>query len=143
MINIQITQNSEKIKQAQKIREEVFVKGQSVPVELEIDGLDESSEHALIYFDNSLVGCARIRYKNNKMRLERIAVLEEMRGKGFGTELMRHIIEYAKTQPVTEIYMHAQYYLLKYYQRLGFKCRGEIFFEADIKHIEMYMKLPN
>jgi ElaA protein len=33
--------------------------------------------------------------------------------------------------------MNAQYYLLEYYRKLGFKPKGKPFDEAGIKHIKM------
>jgi len=141
MIQIIITTDKAEIDKALKIREEVFVKGQNVSKELEIDGLDDSSEHVLLYYNNKPTGTARIRYNDNKMRLERIAILDLARGKGLGIKLMEYLVKYAKEKKVKEIYMHAQYYLLDFYSKFGFKPRGDIFYEANIKHVEMYLEM--
>ena len=139
MLDIHSAKNSIEIENALKIRKEVFVKGQNVPLSREQDGLDALSEHAIFYYNNLPVGTARIRCKNNKMKLERIAILENMRGKGLGIKLMEFLVNYAKKKKVDQVYMHAQYYLLNYYKKLGFKTRGNIFYDAGIKHIEMYI----
>ena len=83
-------------------------------------------------------GTARIRYRDNKMKLERLAILDKYRGKGFGVKFMQFLINYGEEKKVDEIYMHAQYYLLEFYKKLGFEQRGEIFYDAEIEHIEMF-----
>ncbi|MBU1111463.1 MAG: GNAT family N-acetyltransferase [archaeon] len=139
-IDIHIAQNKTEIEEVLKIRKEVFIKGQNVPIYLEKDGLDESSEHAILYCDNVPTGCARIRYINGSMRLERIAILEQMQGKKLGSKLVNFLIEYGEEKGVREINMHAQYHLLEFYKRFGLEQRGEPFYEIDTKHIEMALE---
>ncbi len=141
MLEIHIAKNQTEIDEALKIREEVFVKGQNISIDREKDGLDTSSEHAILYYNNKPAGTARIRYVDNKMKLERIAILDEVRGKGLGIKLMKFLVQYGKEKRVKEIYMHAQYYLLNFYAKFGFKQRGDIFYDTDIKHIEMFLDL--
>lgn len=141
MIAIHLARNREEIGEALKIREEVFIKGQNVSPELDRDGLDESAEHAILYLDSKPVGTARLRYLGNRIKLERFAVLEEFRGFGLGAKLMNFLIGQGKKKGVDEIHMHAQHYLVNYYSKFGFRPRGEIFYEANIKHIEMFLDL--
>ena len=37
--------------------------------------------------------------------------------------------------------MQAQYYLVEYYSKFGFKTRGETFYDANIKHIAMFLDM--
>jgi len=141
MLEIHIAKNQTEIDEALKIRKEVFIKGQNVPLDRERDGLDNSSEHAILYHNNKPTGTARIRYYDNKMKLERIAILDEARGKGLGIKLMEFLVQYGKQKNVKEINMHAQYYLLNFYSKFGFKQRGDIFYDANMKHIEMFLDL--
>lgn len=141
MIDIHITKNREEIKEIMKIREEVFIKEQNVPHEDEVDGLGNSSEHVILYYNNKPSGTARIRKVNGKIKLERIAILSQVRGKGLGEKLVKFLVEYSKEKNVKEVYMHAQYYLVNFYAKFGFKQRGDTFYDAGIKHIEMYLEL--
>jgi len=140
IIDIKIAEKQTEIEKALKIREEVFIKGQSVSPKREIDGLDKTSEHAIVYLNKKPIGTARIRILDSKIKLERIAILEEARGEGLGICLMDFLIKYCKNKKTKEIYMHAQYYLLDFYSKFGFKQRGDIFLDAGIKHVEMFMK---
>lgn len=132
--------NKKELDEVFRIREEVFVKGQNVPKEMEIDEEDEKATHIIVLLGEKPVGCARIVMEGNRARLGRIAILDECRGKGYGKDLVKFLIKFCLDKKVKEIYMHAQYYLNKFYSELGFVDRGEIFDEAGIKHIEMVYK---
>jgi predicted GNAT family N-acyltransferase len=138
-LDIRIIKTKKEFDQAIAIRKEVFVEGQNVPVELEIDGLDDESEHVIAYLDEEPVGCARIRF-NTYAKLERIAIVEKYRGRGFGRQLTDFLIDYCKQKDVDEIRLHSQTYVAYFYKKHGFRIRGNPFFEADIEHVEMYMK---
>jgi len=135
-----VTTNKE-LQQVIDIRTKVFVEEQLVPYELEVDGLDDKAEHLIAYVDNNPVGCARIRIINRYAKLERIAIVEKYRGRGFGRQLTDFLIEYCKQKDVDEIRLHSQTYVADFYKKLGFLERGKTFFEADIEHIEMFMKM--
>jgi predicted GNAT family N-acyltransferase len=138
-LDIRIIKTKKEFDQVIAIRKEVFVEGQNVPVELEIDGLDDESEHVIAYLDEEPVGCARIRF-NTYAKLERIAIVEKYRGRKFGGQLTDFLIEYCKQKDVDEIRLHSQTYVADFYKKHGFRIRGNPFFEADIEHVEMYMK---
>ena len=67
------------------IREEVFVKEQGVPAELELDEFDPLATHALAYQNGRCVGTARlVHLGNGHAQIGRMAVLAQFRGKGWG-----------------------------------------------------------
>jgi len=132
--------NKKELEKVFIIRKEVFVRGQNVPEEMEIDGEDDKAIHIIVLLKNKPIGCARIRITDNKAKLERISVLAEYRGKGYGKDLVKFLVKFCLDKKVREIYMHAQYYLKNFYSDFGFIERGEIFDEAGIKHIEMVYK---
>ena len=138
MIDVHIAQNESERDLCYKIREEVFVRGQNIPLELDRDGIDSEAEHVILYNDNEAVGCARVRYVDGHMKLERIAVLERKRGLGLGKRLMQFLNDYAQTKDVDEIVMSAQQYLEEFYRGFGFVTQGESYPEAGIPHVKMH-----
>nr|MDD3720051.1 GNAT family N-acetyltransferase [Candidatus Gracilibacteria bacterium] len=138
MIDIHIADELEK-ELCYKIREDVFTYGQKVPKKIDSDGLDETSTHVILYYSKIPVGTARIRIIDNNLKLERISILEQYRGKGLGKELMKFLIEYSKTKNIDGIVMNAQAYLQSFYEKFGFKKEGEIFKSSGIPHIRMYL----
>ena len=78
--------SAELISKSQAIRNQVFVIEQGIPRELDFDGLDEQSYHALVTDNNSLVGTARLTIVDDKNAvMARVAVLKEYRGSGIAT----------------------------------------------------------
>ena len=141
MIDIHIAKDKYEKELCYKIRKEVFVGGQKIASEMDSDGLDSKSEHVILYNNKKAIGCARIRYINKDMKLERLAILDKYRGQGHGQELMKFIVEYAKKQDVNNIIMSAQQYLERFYEKFGFKKEGESYEEVGIPHIKMYRKI--
>lgn len=120
---------------AKYIRCEVFVKEQNVPFEEDWD--EEESENYLIYDNNKPVGTMRWRDIGDKIKIERVAVLEECRGKGIATILLKQVIEEIKSKTNKPITLHSQLLAIPLYKRLGFKQYGDLFYEADIPHFAM------
>ena len=134
-----MAKTKKKLEQVIAIRKQVFVKEQKVPLDIELDGLDDKAEHVVAYLVGEPIGCARIRF-NTYAKLERIAILEKYRGRGFGRQLTDFLIEYCKQKDVDEVCLHSQTNVTDFYKKLGFKIRGKPFFEADIEHVEMYIE---
>jgi len=121
------------------LREIIFIKGQSVPFEIEQDGLDESATLIVAYDGDTPVGCGRYRIMDNYAKIERIGVLSSVRGLGVGRLIMEFIEQSAKENTSIEVLkLNSQISAAKFYDSLGYSRQGETFFEADIEHIEMY-----
>ncbi len=144
MIIVKRIENRKDLKKAQEIRNIVFVIGQKVPVEDEIDAFERESNHYLAYLNNTPVGAARWRVTPNGVKLERFSVLEEFRGRGVGTALVEQILKDLKLSEETgnkEIYLHAQIEVVPLYRKFGFVKAGDMFEESGILHYKMiYIK---
>lgn len=124
------------------IRHEVFVVGQRVPEDLEVDGLDPACRHFVAEDDGQLVGTARLRVTpDGRAKAERVAVLERARGRGLGRELMRAIEDEARRLGFEELVLYAQVNVVPFYARLGYVAVGAVFEEAGIGHLEMRLRL--
>ena len=117
------------------VRKAVFVEEQEVPAELEVDEYENTAAHFLCRFEEKPVGAGRIRKKGSYAKFERIAVLKEFRGKHLGQALMRTMEEYAATEfPDHLPAMHAQESAISFYEQIGWKAEGPLFYEAGIPH---------
>jgi predicted GNAT family N-acyltransferase len=118
------------------IRNIVFILGQNVPENLEIDGLDGQADHYLIYVNDVAMGTARVRLTTeNKAKIERVAILPEYQGHGYGSELVGFIIADLRQQGNSnKVILGAQLKAISFYQRLGFTAFGEVFLDAGIEH---------
>lgn len=125
----------ERIDLAFKIRTEVFVQEQGVTQEEEYDGKDAVCSHYLAFFNGNPVGTARVRYLENKAKIERVAVLKNNRGYGIGKALMVYIID--DISGVKEIVLSSQTSAIKFYEGLGFETFGDEYYDARIPHRDM------
>ena len=128
------------LEDAYRIRTEVFVKEQNVPVDLEMDALDASAQHLVVYDHDSAVATGRLVITNGQYLLGRIAVLKEHRGKHLGDLVVRMLVRRAFEMGAQEVHLHAQTWVQKFYEKLGFTTYGEIYDEAGIDHINMVKK---
>ncbi len=117
------------------LREDVFVVGQKITAELEIDGLDPECVHIIGFdADEKVVATARLFMNADPIKIGRIAVSTKLQGEGVGTELMHYVHRIMAGRPGL---MSAQAYLEDWYTRLGWQREGEIYDEAEIPHIKM------
>jgi predicted GNAT family N-acyltransferase len=123
------------MKEAHRIRYEVFVIGQNCPEELEWE-FEEESTHFLLIENDIPLASARHRKTEKGYKLERFAVLSEARGKGFGMLILKAILEDIKESNALK-YMHAQEQVIPFYEKVGFEKSGNIFEEAGIMHYKM------
>jgi predicted GNAT family N-acyltransferase len=125
------------------IRREVFVIGQQVTEDEEIDGRDPECVHFLAKLDGEPVGAARMRRSAEGVaKAERVAVLLRARGAGVGTALMRALERYASQKGYREILLGAQVSALPFYEKLGYIVEGDEFLDARIPHRRMRRRLP-
>lgn len=124
---------------AQRVRIEVFVIEQNVPVELEWDEGDEVSIHAVAYDEQGHpVATGRLLPDGH---IGRMAVCQPMRGRGIGKQVLQELLAQARQEGHTELVLHAQTHAVPFYQQQGFACEGEEFLEADIPHRRMRLKI--
>jgi predicted GNAT family N-acyltransferase len=126
------------MKEAHRIRYEVFVIGQNCPEELEWE-FEEESTHFLLIENDIPLASARHRKTEKGYKLERFAVLSEARGKGFGMLILKAILEDIKESNALK-YMHAQEQVIPFYEKVGFEKSGNVFEEAGIMHYKMVCK---
>ena len=125
-----------------QIRTKVFQEEQGVTAQLEFDGLDGSATHFLAQVEGEAVGTARIREINaDTAKIERLAVLPKFRQQGIGTQLMKSALSTISQGNKSLAVVHAQEYIAKLYQQLGFVIVGERFTEAGIVHVKMIKQL--
>jgi len=123
------------MKKAHTIRYEVFVIGQNCPEDMEWE-FEKESTHFLIFNDDKAVATARHRKTEKGYKLERFAVLNTERGKGFGHIVLKAILNDLSDYK-SAIYMHAQTDVIPFYEKMGFKKSGAEFEEAGIMHFKM------
>lgn len=130
--------DSENLNRALEVRRRIFIDEQNVAEELEYDGLDENSTQIGVFHDGLMIGTGRIREIDEKtVKFERLCILPEFRGMGYGSSLLTYMIEVAQTRGASGLTLHAQTDSQKFYENHGFEPAGGTFTEAGISHIAM------
>lgn len=137
MVEIIRVGSEAEMKLVHDIRMEVFVREQGVPVELEMDELDDEAVHVLAYLDGEPAGCGRLLLKSELAKLGRVAVRKNMRRHGLGSGICKLLIAIASNNGAKRICLNAQLTSVAFYTSLGFEKEGEVFMEAGIEHIKM------
>ncbi len=120
------------------IRRAVFIQEQGVDEAVEMDGLDDSCRHYLLWCDGEPAATLRVRKAGDASKVERMAVLRSFRRRGLGSALLNHVLSDVATS--RNVVLHAQTAVQDFYAQLGFAAEGETFDEADIPHIRMVLR---
>ncbi len=118
-----------------KVREEVFIQEQYVPVELEWDGMDEAATHLLAMdLEGAAIGCARLVGDGS---IGRMAVLKPWRGRGVGRALLQKAVSLYRQRGIHAITLSAQVHAVPFYEKSGFKVCSAPYMDAGIAHVDM------
>ncbi|MGC9504544.1 GNAT family N-acetyltransferase [Baaleninema sp.] len=142
MLSIETVGYRENIDIIHPIRTRVFQLEQNIAPELEFDGLDAAATHLLAFWGDTPAGTARLRaIAPHTGKIERLAVLPEMRRRGIGRQLMQYALESFQQQGMHRVVINAQAYIAPLYEQLGFQIHGDPFEEAGIPHVYMEIAL--
>ncbi len=124
------------------LRHTVFVEEQGVPIEEEIDLMDEVATHMLATLNGVPTGTARVLFDGETAKIGRVCVLPQGRGTGLGAGLIEQGIAIARQRSgVTRVKLAAQVDALGFYEKLGFEAYGPVFDDAGIDHRDMVLTL--
>lgn len=137
-----LTLTNQEIYDLFKLRQDVFVVEQKCPYH-DIDTYDLNAWHVLGYEVEELVACCRILPANTKFNYASIGrVIAKYHQAGLGSQLLDATIDFCKHELNFEIVkVEAQCQALPFYEKKGFKARGEKFLEDNIWHQEMLLDL--
>ncbi len=104
------------------------------------DELAREHEDILIccFDDDKLEGCCLLTETAPKtFRLRQMAVTSGLQGKGLGKVLMRFAENISRDRGYEKIMMHARKTAVGFYEKLGYKKKGDEFMEVSIPHYYM------
>jgi predicted GNAT family N-acyltransferase len=139
MITIRAANTARDVEECFRIREEVFVGEQHVPVDLERDENDSKALHFMALADDRSVGTARVVFRDDgaSAKIGRVAVRRSNRGFGIGKLLIAAIEAAPDLRGVHHFLLDAQTHALQFYEGLGYEAYGEEFIDAGIPHRHM------
>lgn len=131
----------EDMARCRQIRHAVFTVEQQVAPDVEQDGLDAAARHFAVTAGDDIIATCRVRLMGSAAKIERVAVLKDYRKLGIGKVLMKYILqEFGKTGDIQLFKLSSQANAVPFYEKLGFKTRGQEYIEAGMPHYDMVME---
>lgn len=115
-----VTTEEERLK-TYAVRIAVYVEGQNCPWAEEFDGNDQVATHILAQLDGEPVGCIRLRFFARFAKLERLAVRDCFRGRGFADPLVHFALAHVARKGYDTLILHAQAGRETFWQQYGFQ----------------------
>ena len=102
---------------------------------------DDSAIHFGGFVDDNLICTASLFPNGKDIRLRKFATDPTFQGKGHGSAMLEHLIEYAKAQGAQNFWFDARKSAVPFYQRFGFQVEGSVFFKEDVPYLRMTQAL--
>ena len=124
-----------------KSRAEIFVVEQNC-IYQDLDDIDYRSLHIYYESDGKIIAYLRAFEKDAAAGVVQVGrVLTLTHGTGLGGKLLKEGISQIKEKmDPSSIYIQAQCYAIKFYEREGFVVSSDEFLEDGIPHVEMILK---
>ena len=106
--------------------------------------LEEEKNNMLIaaFEDDQILGCCMlVEEQPGTVRLRQMAVLNNLQGKGIGRALMSFAENIARDRGYKILRMHARSHAVGFYEKVGYRVKGEQFVEVTIPHYVMEKQL--
>lgn len=91
--------------------------------------------------DEMLACCLLTKMDNETLKLRQMAVQNNLQGKGIGASLMSFAETLARDKGYKKLTMHARDTAIGFYERFGYKIKGDEFIEVNVPHHVMEKRL--
>src|SRR5690606_35739839 len=119
------------------LRREVFVVEQKVPEEEEHDADDLTATHFAAILDGEVVGTLRLIDKPEHIKIGRVAVSRNWRGKGIAARMIEAAMAHGRARGQDRFFLTAQSDKIGMYEKFGFVAFGPEFQDGGMPHRAM------
>jgi predicted GNAT family N-acyltransferase len=140
MIQVRLAEAAADIDLCLRLRWTVFVEEQGVRPSEELDGHDRAGAvHALAALDGVPCGAGRFIFTGPGVaKIQRMAVVDDVRGRGVGRALLSFLEEEARRRGAIRLTLWAQVRARVFYERAGYAVEGAEFDDGTgIPHVRM------
>ena len=140
MIEVRLAESAKDVQQCLRLRWTVFVEEQGVRPSDELDAHDTTDAvHALARIDGVPCGAGRFIFTGPGVaRIQRMAVIDDARGRGVGRALLAFLEDEARRRGATRLTLWAQVRARGFYEEAGYAASGAVFDDGTgIPHVAM------
>ena len=108
------------------------------------EDLEKEKDNMLIgaFEEETMLGCCMlVEEQIDVVRLRQMAVLKDLQGKGIGRALMNFAENLARDRGYKIIRMHARQNSVGFYEKVGYRVKGDQFIEITLPHYVMEKEL--
>jgi predicted GNAT family N-acyltransferase len=91
--------------------------------------------------DEILACCLLTRIDDKTLKLRQMAVQKNLQGKGIGASIMSFAETIARDKGYKNLVMHARNTAIGFYEKFGYKVKGDEFIEVNVPHHLMEKRL--
>jgi predicted GNAT family N-acyltransferase len=138
----QIDHGTKEYKQMVALRQQIL--RQPLGLSFSNEELEKEKHDLLIaaFDDDDMLGCCMLTTINNHtLRVRQMAVQNNLQGKGIGASLMSFIETLARDKGYKHLMMHARDTAVGFYEKFGYKVKGDEFIEVGIPHHVMEKRI--
>lgn len=110
---------------------------QPLGLSFSFEELEKEKDDLLIaaFDDDDMLGCCLLsKINNDTLRLRQMAVQNNLQGKGIGASIMSFVENLARDKGYKYLMMHARNTAIGFYEKFGYKARGNEFIEVGVPH---------
>jgi ribosomal protein S18 acetylase RimI-like enzyme len=138
----QIYHGSKEYEQMVQLRYEILRK--PVGLSFSPEELAREKDDILIgaFEEDTIVGCCLVtKVDNNTAKLRQMAVRKNMQGMGIGESMMMFAENITRDRGFKTLMMHARDTAIGFYEKFGYKVKGDQFIEVNLQHHVMEKNL--
>jgi predicted GNAT family N-acyltransferase len=106
--------------------------------------IEQEKDHILIaaFEEDEMLGCCMLKKVDPQtLQLRQMAVKNTLQGKGIGASIMNFAETIARDRGYRSIIMHARDTAIGFYEKFGYKVKGEPFIEINLPHHVMEKRI--
>lgn len=128
-------------REARAIREAVFMEEQGFHDEF--DATDSTAYHCVLWVDGEAAACGRLftGEGSGEWHLGRVAVMKPYRAMHLGSRMVTALEEKARSLGGKKMVLSAQCRVQPFYEKLGYRTVGDVYFDEYCEHISMEKRL--
>ncbi len=137
-----IEYDSPEYKKSVELREKILRHPLGQKFKPEYLEMDKGDWHIAAFDGEQIIGTVILKPLNDKtIKIRQVAVDTLRQGQGIGRELMIFAEKFAKEKGFKHAVLHARFYTIAFYKKLGYKITSDAFEEVGMEHYKMEKEL--
>ncbi len=104
---------------------------------------DENARHFGLFISGEITSIISLFVENNEVQFRKFATLIEFQGLGYGTILLRNIIDLIKKEGIRKLWCNARVEKSKFYEKFNLKSTDKKFEKGGIEYVIMEKTFDN